>query len=217
MKLDIPDHYQDVGILFSGGIDSTLALYMVAKQYPKKTIWAFSAGCSYIDNRVHLKYSNQVMDMVTRLVDETAIDYHITTFHNDRTGHHCQRAMEQFKNTIDCWVIGQNSAPPKGSIGINKAGEHLDLFDFCHLEHRKNITETVWQTKDGFNIYKPFLFMDKQEEILLYHKFGIFDALIPLTRSCPVSYTRAKSNEFVEQCGNCYWCLERQWGLNVRP
>ena len=212
MKLELRPEHKTIGLLFSGGMDSSLLLYMLGRQYPNRRIMAFSAGCDYIDNRVHMPFAHQVFDKVTTLVPTGALDYHITHYHSDRTTHHCNQAMTEFGGMVDVWVNGLNKAPPPGTIVSNCFGEEKDLYEYCHLEDRKHDIPQ-WHNINEYEYYTPFAKLDKQEIVSLYKRFGIFSQLIPLTRSCPKCWEYDEMKQFTPECGWCYFCLERKWGL----
>lgn len=213
MKLDIPSDFNTIGLLFSGGMDSSLLLYMLGKHYPNRRIMAFSAGCSYIDNRVHNKYANQVFERVTNMLPEGALDYHITHYHDDKTTHHCNQAMKEFDGMVDVWVNGMNKAPPPGTVVTDCYGVAHDLYELCHLELRKQPPQ-LWRDIDGYKYYTPLAPYTKQEIVQAYKDYGIYD-LIPFTRSCPKAWKFEDMKDFTPECGWCYFCLERKWGLMV--
>ena len=212
MRLELKPEHKTIGLLFSGGMDSSLLLYMLGKQYPRRRIMAFSAGCSYIDNRIHMKQVNDVFDRVTNLVPQGALDYHITHYHEDRDTHHCNQAMTEFDSMVDVWVTGLNHAPPPGVVVTNCYGEDIDLHEYCHMENRKSRGEE-WQTVDGYQYYSPLINLNKQDIVALYKRFGIYAELMPLTRSCPKQWDYEDMKLYTPECGWCYFCLERKWGL----
>lgn len=223
MKIDfhIPDEYQNIGLLFSGGMDSSLLLYMLGKHYPNRRIMAFTAGCDYIDNRLHLNYANKVFDRTANLLSPGALDYHITHYHDDRTTHHCNQAMKEFETMVDLWVVGVNPAPPAGSLVKNCYGELVDVHEFCHITDRLKLTEKMGQNQDyigrnpetGHVYFRPLINYDKKAIVDLYHIYGIYSSILPLTRSCPKVWEHKDMSRFTPECGWCFFCLERKWGL----
>jgi 7-cyano-7-deazaguanine synthase in queuosine biosynthesis len=219
----IPAQYQNIGVLFSGGMDSSLILYMLGKHYPKRRIMAFTAGCDYINNRVHLDYASNVFNRVTNLLTPGSLDYHIIHYHNDKTTHHCNQAMSEFKNMIDLWVVGINPAPPPGSIVENCYGGKVDVNDICHMPDRLRLSKNIGKNNDyfgedpitGFMYYRPLINLDKKHIVKLYQRYGIYDTVMPFTRSCPKVWKYEDMNTFTPECGWCYFCLERKWGMSL--
>ena len=224
--IDIPDHLHNIVVLYSGGVDSTIMLYMLAHKYPHKNITAMTAGCSYIDNRVHLPPAYNVIERINWLIEPGAINQHIIHYNTEATGHHCSSALNEFhtKDPIDLVMIGQNKAPPKGTIMWKWLDEkYVDLYDLCESKNRLHPTGSVWSTfENKWKEYRPLKFLDKKEVVQLFRDNNVFDQLIPLTRSCTRTYdqnfidNRPPSDprrEYKDHCGWCWYCLEREWGL----
>lgn len=214
MRLSIPDHLKSIGVLFSGGIDSTLLLYLIATQYPDRTIWAINAGsCGYIDWPIHTEYAKNVFDEINKRVEKGAIDYFLIHQLVDQKTHHCNKVMVEMP-FIDCWAIGRNAAPPQNTIVASPNGELVNLYDSCPMPWRQNIIGDVWSRQNGQIVYTPFMYLTKQDEIKIFREQKIYD-LIQFTRSCPKVWNKDEMSQFVPHCGECWWCLERQWGLNA--
>jgi len=66
----------------------------------------------------------------------------------------------------------------------------------------------------------PFRFTEKSWVIKQYREMGLMD-LFELTRSCEgefegIDYKTYKPGQYVPVCGECFWCKEREWALNVQ-
>jgi tRNA(Ile)-lysidine synthase TilS/MesJ len=210
----IPEQYQSIAVLFSGGMDSTLLLYLAGLRYPHRRIIAVTAGCSYINNRVHLEWANKAFAQTIKRLTPGAIDYHITHYHDDRETHHCNQAMVELKDLADVWLIGQNASPPQGAVVCDHIGKEVDLYDACPLPHRRARDHSEWAKQHGLPVYRPLANIDKQDEVRMFKELKVFD-LIQSTRSCPGQWADQELIDFVPHCGYCWWCLERQWGLMV--
>jgi ubiquinone/menaquinone biosynthesis C-methylase UbiE len=213
---ELPDDAQRIAVLYSGGVDSTTMLYAIAAKYPDRHIVAVTAGCSYINNRVHLPVAAKMLDTLINKLPPSAINEHVITYHDDRVGHHCGQYMHQNADNFDVWMVGQNAAPAKGSIAVDKNGDVYDLFTSCPLESRKIIADTIWSTWEGHSVYKPLLYLDKKEVFDIATEHGIYDDVVNYSRSCPKVYTDDTIDKFVAHCGTCWWCLERKWGMGMQ-
>jgi hypothetical protein len=63
----------------------------------------------------------------------------------------------------------------------------------------------------------PFRFVDKSWVMSTYKSLGL-DELLSLTRSCEgefpnITYKTYNPKQPVPLCNNCFWCKEREWGL----
>jgi 7-cyano-7-deazaguanine synthase in queuosine biosynthesis len=72
----------------------------------------------------------------------------------------------------------------------------------------------------------PWANTDKQGIAKMYREEKLIDSLLPVTRSCeydPTSdYYYANTwprwgdeirDPYLEHCGECWWCKEREWGF----
>jgi PP-loop superfamily ATP-utilizing enzyme len=212
MILDIPETYKNIAIMFSGGIDSALLLYLVGKQYPNRKIYAVTAGTvGYVDYPVHIDYARNVFDEIIKLLEPGAIDYHTIHYIDDRESHHCNKVMQDWKH-IDLWIVGQNLSPPKGTIVSDCFNKSHDLWDLCPLPNRKNPQGEIWAEQHDKPVYRPLMFMNKKEIIEIYRNENVYH-LIDYTRSCPKVWKLEEIQNFKKHCGYCWWCMEREWGL----
>lgn len=216
MNFQLPDNCQNIAVLYSGGADSTLLLYEVASKYPERNIVAVTAGCSYLKHRPHLKYARDMLEALTWHLPEGAINEHRITYHDDRVGHHCSQFMEENRAQFDVWINGQNAAPPSGAVAVDRHGRVWNVRESCPLDSRK--IEGVldeWENWQGHRVYKPLINTDKRGVYQLMQQRGIFDDAMEYGRSCPNCYDDSNIDQFVAHCDDCWWCLERRWGLSM--
>lgn len=190
-----------VGVLCSGGADSSLVLYLLMK---------------YSDQPIHiLTLSNEKKHFTNSLVINYVIDYCIKKTQNYNIVLHNWFAKEQSNKelerlplemlaskTFSTLYIGDTCYPPD-DINQRFANETGDIFQ--KIEARNpNISRP---TKIG-PIYTPYTNYNKKKIAEIYAAENIMD-LFFLTRSC-------ESLEFIgtSHCGNCWWCKEREWAFN---
>ena len=213
---ELPDDAQRIAVLYSGGVDSTTMLYAIAAKYPDRHIVAVTAGCSYINNRVHLPVAAKMLDTLINKLPAGAINEHVITYHDDRVGHHCGQYMHQNADKFDVWMVGQNAAPCKGSVAVDVNGDVYDLYEACPLDSRKEIIDEEWSEWEGHSVFKPLLHLDKKEVFDIARTHNIYDDVVKYSRSCPKVYTDDNINKFKQHCGTCWWCLERKWGMGMQ-
>jgi hypothetical protein len=71
---------------------------------------------------------------------------------------------------------------------------------------------------NGVDICHPFVYTKKNWIIRQYYNNNI-ESLLNVTRSCEgefegLDYTTYKPGMVVPLCGDCFWCKERQWGID---
>ena len=104
---------------------------------------------------------------------------------------------------LDAWFAAVNQNP---SINIPGALPERDEGVLpLHMKHM------------GVDVYHPFVNTTKDKIIKEYFKHDIKD-LLKLTRSCEgefddLDYTTYVPGQDVPECGNCFWCKEREWAI----
>lgn len=215
MNFELPNDCQRIAVLYSGGADSTALLYAVASKYPERYIVAVTAGCSYLKHRPHIQFARNMFEALTQHLPEGAINEHIITYHDDRSGHHCSQYMEENRERFDVWVIGQNAAPPSGAVAVDRYGRVWDVRKSCPLASRIfDEPQAEWETWNEHVVYKPLINIDKRGVYYIIKEQGIFEDVLKYSRSCPTCYDDSNIDQFVAHCEECWWCFERRWGLS---
>jgi hypothetical protein len=83
----------------------------------------------------------------------------------------------------------------------NKVPTHLNPKNYIH-----NDTPPIRGPSLNFQHLRPFINLYKPEIVEIYRQEGIMD-LIDMTYSCGYSINL--------ECGNCFFCLEKKWGLGL--
>jgi len=63
-----------------------------------------------------------------------------------------------------------------------------------------------------YNVYKPFLNVNKRFVAGVFKENNLMDDLYPITRSCVGG--KNQTNNFTEWCWQCFWCYEKEWAFN---
>jgi 7-cyano-7-deazaguanine synthase in queuosine biosynthesis len=189
MKIDVYPEYKVTNILFSGGMDSTILLYLLAKEihqnnYDIKIIChAFgNNSCkenlksitNYVQSRFNVKilliiyrHKYWIRDMVKQILDL----YGATVYSG------CNKVVED--KFIPTKYIPHDTPPIRGPA-----------YNDFHI--------------------RPFIDMNKIEIMDIYLKENLLE-LLKLTHSCGIHSDTP--------CGECYFCMERSWAatsLNVK-
>lgn len=213
MKLDIPEKYQSIGVLYSGGIDSSLLLYLVGKQYPTRKIMAFTSNRKNVTDFIQISSSRNIYRKISSLLPKDALNYHIIHDGMDTT-HGCEEAVQDFSNMVDVWIDGGNLVPPKNTMVMNCRREMVDIHEASGMPARKHPSKEIWWKEHDAVYYMPLRNMTKREVINVYHDLGIYEKILPLTRSCAKKYHAFDDlDHYTPECGECFFCLERKWGM----
>jgi hypothetical protein len=177
-----------VGVLVSGGADSAILLYILAKLNLEN-----GSPCELIPFTVPktdgaIVFARGVVDHVNQALN---CNLPQTTVVGDPTLHHSQQVSsgreEAFDNyDVDIIVYGSQQTPPKDEL----------LVDWEYPIRPDQIHYSI--------AYCPFALVDKRHTIDLYRIFNKMD-LLAVTHSC----TEKPSG----RCGKCLYCQERAWAL----
>lgn len=190
-----------IGIKISGGVDSALLSYMLAKHsmdnslnlklYPILILEYNSPDLpnivtniiKFIEKQTNFKFEN-ILTYKQKTKDETKVSI-MRTFEKQLIDN----------KTVEYIVSGTTHAP--------KTDDFISTDSKNGPNDRTGVFKELW---DG-NIYTPILNKDKREIAELYKKHNLLDSLFPITKSCIVD--KKKYNH----CGSCWWCHERKWAF----
>jgi 7-cyano-7-deazaguanine synthase in queuosine biosynthesis len=122
------------------------------------------------------------------------------------------------KEKLDAWYCGVTKNPDKEFDGrLVDRDVNVDISD--------TTLDRLIKTHMGVFACHPFTYVQKDWIVAQYKKLGIMD-LFDLTRSCEgdretypdifgdLDYKTYEPGSPVPVCGKCFWCKEREWGLD---
>lgn len=188
-----------VGVLCSGGADSSLILYLLMKhsKYP-----------------VHiLTMINRKKHFINKIVIDGVIQWCIHKTNNINIVHHIKFVEEQTNKDLEKFSIENlknfntlyigDTCYPADEINLKFANETGDTFqNMLDRQPNKNRPTQVGP------IYVPFTNFNKRKIVEIYKHLSIMD-LFQITRSCESIEPIGTAH-----CGMCWWCKEREWSLD---
>ena len=200
--LDFRLYHGDLGVNLSGGVDSSLLLYILMK-FSKNKIHAFTISS---DEKYRINSKTSV-DVINRCIDLTGnfnISHH-TLYQPLQNVDNLHYLPKQFLTDcrIDMMYTGITANPPI-EVCNTFADDRIESRDF---EISK---QTVFEKE---RYYNPWANYHKQIIRDIYKHFEILDSLFPLTRSCEYYRTDTHDIAVNYHCGQCWWCQERLWGF----
>lgn len=225
MNLDIPlttptgNKIETIGIWMSGGADSSLLCYLLAKEIKIKNL-SIKIQPLTVQKRPNIFESVPVKNKIIQLLEaETIFNEHVI-YHAPTAGWDTNDYLAMFakmnrenirQNMFQALFSGITTNPPRQvqknfQWGIledveSKRGSHL-IKDTVRY-----FTETEKNIEYEFLEYKPFFNITKKNIANLYKEHDLLDSLFPLTRSCE------DRNYLQGHCGKCWWCEERLWAF----
>lgn len=198
-NISIQLHNGPVGISFSGGADSSLLVYLAMTQL---SVPIHLITTTVIDRQnSHEKTAKAVANKLIEITGRTDIHYHYNRQQDTSTGIDtlfdlCKKLLYKDR-VVNSILTGITANPP---IQVLKKFNNTAVVD---LGRRAAITRSV---KRGAGWYNPLTNLNKQDICRLYNDHGILDTVFPLTKSCSTDYNEPP-------CGKCWFCEEREWGL----
>jgi hypothetical protein len=205
---NISSDISNIGIKLSGGADSAIICYMLAKyvieERPDITVYPITG---IADGKAYQKiFAENVMSKVAEL---TGIKFGTHYCGNVRTDSSPNYSFDQdflvnslYKDKlIDMHLAGITANPTE-----QEAPSLYEDIGIMPSDDRSKTT--VLRDLISGNSFRPLLNIDKQGVAEFYTTLGVLDELFPLTRSCE-KYT----DDFSTHCGECWFCQEREWGF----
>ena len=197
--IDLPENVKDIGLKISGGADSAIVCYMLAKyiteERPDITIHPVT-GVSVLKG-YQLIYSSQVLQKIESLTSIKFAKHQTRTVSNDNY----VRDQDMFikflykKNLFAHHYTGITANPT-----IDQTPELYT--DQMPVERNRG-------PKKHDNTFSPLINIDKRGVSEHYTRLGVLEELFPLTRSC-----EDLTDNFDTHCETCWFCQERFWGFN---
>ncbi len=108
-------------------------------------------------------------------------------------------------HNLNAWYAGKTKNPSDPTITKGMPDRDIEVEDPNELV----------KDHQGVAVCHPFLYTEKDEIIAQYVSNNILD-LLNITRSCEgdfadIDYTTYTPNQIVPECGECFWCQERNW------
>ena len=233
-NLDIYDG--PVGIMVSGGVDSAILLYYLMK-YSLNTIHIYTTGSNKKFRRNSI-IAPRVVEKCIQLTGNNNVVHHIHYDESATDNSMCIAPQKDIDNSLINIVYDGTTMNPPYDIAINlvatvsktnsdgTVSQHTVSPDMSRSDTGDNV---MWYNDDKF--YMPWANTNKKGIAKMYknawkwgHHYSSIDktlveSLLPVTRSCEWDPTCdyydviGAVDPYLEHCGECWWCKEREWGF----
>tara|TARA_Y100000389_G_scaffold23435_1_gene20037 strand:- start:4929 stop:5618 length:690 start_codon:yes stop_codon:yes gene_type:complete len=226
MSIKIPVITENVIIRLSGGADSAILLWMICNEWKKEnkplTVWPITIIHGVRNWQSY--HAQQVYDYIQENCYGNFMPQRAWLCENPKEDY-----VDYQESLIDEVVseIGETSqvfngvtANPPEEIGQKYWGSSAVFGEKvweCREKHRDWEGRWTKQLVDDDERRKlihccPFIHSHKGTIAELYEKYELMD-LLQITRSC--EGWDHMTHGFTETCGECWWCMERDWAFNV--
>ena len=189
-----------VGVLCSGGADSSLVLYLLMK-YSKHPIHilTLSHAKKHFTNSITINY---IVQWCIKKTNNTNVHQHIW-FADEQTNLKLSSLPAQMLSdkVFETLYIGDTCYPPD-EINRQFASNGKDVF-----QSMKDRNPNVIRKPRIGPWYYPFTNHNKKKIAEIYNTENIME-LFSYTRSC-----ESLNDIGTQHCGECWWCQERKWAF----
>lgn len=219
VDINIPDTYKSVCVNMSGGADSAILFFVIAKyiQDYRPDIRLSVATQNEANKNYYMgKNTREIIDFVIKELDFKNFDTHYIYYSDKQSRELSDNFIDKMlsSNIIDLF-IGGTTMPPlcEGPALVEIDGKEVDIKELSNaqLTYDERVSKPIWNSKK--TMYKPFVKIDKSFIVDIYNLYNLQDTMFPKTKSCT---TLATNHMFVgdfDHCGQCWWCLERKWAF----
>lgn len=208
IEINIPLDVKNVGIKLSGGADSAIVCYMLAKhvaeERPDVSIYAITSNAEGKEYQV--EFAKRVMAKVSELTGVMFAGHFTNLARTDNSENYTIDQNHLVDNIYDNSLIEMHFAGITANPTAEEAPELYSDLDAMPSDDRSK-QETKRPYQNGRS-YRPLINTDKRGVAELYRNLGVIDSLFPVTRSC-----EAYTSNFSKHCGKCWFCKERYWGF----
>jgi len=202
--------YNNIGIMSSGGTDSSFVLWWLAKcindlnlcdSHTLLPIHGFDLSFSFNTTPYFLKIVKVIRDFYPKvnILDPYIIKYRDKyEINRDNAWGIRTRKSEYLRPVVKKLEKGLIDV----SIGALTSAPLFEKVDFGSITRERNFKEKS-KIKKGFliNVDKKFLAYQ-------YRKFNLMNTLFPLTKSCVTPDKKGNA------CKRCDWCKEKYWAFD---
>jgi len=198
-----------IGIWMSGGADSSMLTYLLAKKIKENDlnikIQPLSVRRGRPNNPI---YAGNVIDWIENSLD-IEMNEHIVYYpdildeYQREIKEFWDRDDENFRNGLfQILYSGITRNPPVDDKTIPPNKERS----------RDEDADRPLKTTNGIRYYiNPFFDIHKKQLAKLYEEYDLVDTLFPITYSCEGTPEQTKTH--TQHCEKCWWCRERFWAF----
>ena len=205
-EIDLPSSITNIGLKISGGADSAIVCFMLAKyimeERPDITLHPVTG---IADNKL---YQQKYADSVLRKVEElTGIVFGKHQYKDVTASRYILDQEDFLKSLYEQELFNLHFAGITANPSEDDAPHlYTSIKDMPTDDRSKQLIK-----KDNYRL--PLINIDKRGVAEHYTRLGVMDTLFPVTRSCEARVTDSEYN-IDKHCEVCWFCKERYWGFN---
>jgi hypothetical protein len=206
-----------LGILMSGGADSSLLAFLLAKTIKDYNLDVKILPISFKrDNKPwNLWVATYVIENIENILDikkgEIFLNHNYCYFGNHEKPEFHKNLEIHFKTLKDKNLVTMlyNGMTKNPDPIPSELEDQRETKRDNPIERINNLPQ---ESREEFIISMPFIFQDKSFIANLYKKHDLLNSLFPYTRSCEGFLD--KTDFYRSSCEKCWWCRERTWAFS---
>lgn len=205
-----------VGVWCSGGVDSSLMLYLVTKEIIEKNLdieiipltmrrpkpsnpYFASEVVEFLENHFNYQYKDHLIHYPSMDNYDGDEEWDRDFFYNLQE--------ELYSDGIIQRVYNGTTLNPPIELQIQLGWDGVPGTAEKSRGQHHGWRQWVYKKPSGLELIEPFRNTDKKGVAKVYKDEGLVETLFPLTRSCE------DPNGLIGHCGWCWWCSEREWAF----
>jgi 7-cyano-7-deazaguanine synthase len=200
-KLFPPIPPGNIYIAFTGGVESTLVLYLLLERYPNRNI----IPCTWKFGDRRLNEYEHALSMCAHL---GVLDKHVLagyTKDSTKIVNHPKEPIPYFNKENLVFELMRKQDP---DFVVGFTGKNTTLLDPEKITPEEQEKYLVW-----YDVHRPLLFLDKHHVVDLYYQLGVEDLLL-FAHTCYVAIEQPNYDRGIiptkdTHCGLCAACIER--------
>ena len=225
IEIAIPTNGRPVGMFISGGVDSALVCYLLAKTVKKYNTGTkiYPITTEFMARPFNIRHSWSVLRKIEELLDITFEQHLVFPMPNHSINITDEDKKVIMSDNLNRYFKHYNLKSIFNGLTANPPVEEMPDNLYGHRQVERDDMDLVLRKLEQHGMQYPLLFTHKRQLAYLYEKFDLLDSLFPLTRSC-----EAESEESLQHTKTCYevrspgtecwWCREREYGFkDYRP
>lgn len=222
--------YQSIYMNVSGGTDSALLLFLIAKHINDNNLSTKitpAAGVEpqpyYIKNDWYVEKIVSIIKSFFPLINmQNAIITQFEGYTRDKSKDNpypkisCMKKMNNKhveNGHYDLIIDAITSFPPLSELkkykDLHLATTYIGPEDRTYTNTRN---DAIIQNQ-GIDWWQPMINFHKKDIAKLYEHYDLMDNLFPYTASCTGNASDTKN--FTDSCKKCFWCLEKYWAFGL--
>ena len=209
--------WKNIGYMVSGGLDSALGLFLLAKELKENNLKININPITYIlDPEYKPSQENYLKNVIPEVRKLSGYDFILDPqlVFLSKDDSRPVKKDEKMRRTNEKFIATRHLSALYISDTLNPPEEVRSLWD--NDDNRSSWRDAALPSVEihgTIAFVKPIVKLTKHDVIKLYKELDLLDSLASLTISCDETINGIEFHNRSFPCGECWWCRERRWGF----